>query len=215
MLSGNDLPGDANLDGRFDQSDILDVLQAGKYGTDQHAEWGEGDWTGDGKFDRSDIVAALQTAAYLRETPPTLNVVAEYAGIETFVDRIAEGTQWVEDGVLHLRNAQTLYFDDVTDVRLHGEAVIIANADVTLTDPPVNFYGSTWGEMRIEKDDGRWEGPWIGERTAEGHSYIWAFLDGEGAYDGLHAHATYVRETVDDAPFQIAGVILTSEEVSA
>lgn len=71
------LPGDANRDFSFDQLDIVQVLQAGKYLTGSSATWGEGDWdggpggypgeppTGDGIFDQKDVVAALQTGAYL------------------------------------------------------------------------------------------------------------------------------------------------------
>lgn len=59
-------PGDANRDLRFDQLDIVQVLQAGKYWTGEPATWREGDWNRDGLFDQTDIVAALQTANYLQ-----------------------------------------------------------------------------------------------------------------------------------------------------
>lgn len=71
------LPGDANLDHSFDQLDIVQVLQAGKYLTRQPATWGDGDWdggpsaypaappAGDGFFDQLDIRVALHTGAYL------------------------------------------------------------------------------------------------------------------------------------------------------
>ena len=69
--------GDANRDFTFDQLDIVQVLQAGKYLAGESATWGEGDWNagpggypgappaGDGLFDQLDIVAALQTGVYL------------------------------------------------------------------------------------------------------------------------------------------------------
>ena len=62
-LSGADL--------RFDQFDIVQVLQGGKYLTGEPATWGEGDWNGapggwpgnpplgDGRFDQLDLIAAL------------------------------------------------------------------------------------------------------------------------------------------------------------
>ena len=71
------LPGDADRDFAFDQLDIVQVLQTGKYLTGQSATWGEGDWNGgpggypgeppvgDSVFDQLDVVAALQTGAYL------------------------------------------------------------------------------------------------------------------------------------------------------
>ena len=58
------IPGDADLDGVFSQSDIVQVLQAGKYLTGQPTVWQEGDWTGDGVFNGMDIVSALQAGAY-------------------------------------------------------------------------------------------------------------------------------------------------------
>ena len=56
--------GDANHDGRFDQSDLVEVFQAGKYDSAQPAEWSEGDWNGDGQFDSSDLILAFQSGNY-------------------------------------------------------------------------------------------------------------------------------------------------------
>ena len=57
--------GDSNGDSRFDQLDLVEVLQGGKYQTGQPASFDEGDWYEDGVFDQLDIVAALQTGNYL------------------------------------------------------------------------------------------------------------------------------------------------------
>ena len=57
-------PGDANDDGVFDQQDLLQVQQAGKYLSGQPASPLEGDWTGDGLFNQLDIVYVLQRGAY-------------------------------------------------------------------------------------------------------------------------------------------------------
>ena len=59
------LLGDSNQDGRFDQLDLVEVLQGAKYQTGQPASFREGDWNADGVFDQSDLVAALQTGNYL------------------------------------------------------------------------------------------------------------------------------------------------------
>ena len=71
------MPGDANQDLTFDQLDLVEVLQAGKYLTGEPATWGEGDWNGapggspgnppagDGVYDQLDIVAAQRAAVYL------------------------------------------------------------------------------------------------------------------------------------------------------
>ena len=69
--------GDADQDYAFDQLDLVQVLQAGKYLSGTAATWGEGDWNGapggipgnppigDGVFNQEDIVAALQSGVYL------------------------------------------------------------------------------------------------------------------------------------------------------
>ena len=57
-------PGDSNMDGRFDQQDIIMVLQGGKYLADDSATFAEGDWNGDGVFNQLDIVAALRAGNY-------------------------------------------------------------------------------------------------------------------------------------------------------
>jgi hypothetical protein len=69
--------GDANQDLSFDQTDFIQVLQAGKYLTGQAASWGQGDWNGapggspgnpplgDGTFNQADVIAALSSGLYL------------------------------------------------------------------------------------------------------------------------------------------------------
>jgi hypothetical protein len=68
--------GDADMNLRFDQLDLLRVQQSGKYLTGQTATWGDGDWNGapggtvgnppagDGVFNQFDIVAAASPAHY-------------------------------------------------------------------------------------------------------------------------------------------------------
>ena len=64
LITAPRLPGDANGDGEFDRDDIVQVLQAGKFMTDEPASWEEGDWDGDGRFDQLDLIAALQENSY-------------------------------------------------------------------------------------------------------------------------------------------------------
>ncbi|MEZ6119974.1 MAG: FG-GAP-like repeat-containing protein [Pirellulaceae bacterium] len=61
--------GDANLDGRFDSSDLVAIFQAGEFedGTAGNSNWSEGDWNGDGEFDTSDLVWAFQFGVYVDE----------------------------------------------------------------------------------------------------------------------------------------------------
>jgi hypothetical protein len=61
-----DVPGDANRDGVFNSSDLVQVFQAGEYedGIQKNSTWEEGDWNGDSEFDTSDLVLAFQTGRY-------------------------------------------------------------------------------------------------------------------------------------------------------
>ena len=69
--------GDADMDLKFDQLDLVRVQIAAKYLTGQVATWGEGDWNGapggsvgnppagDNRFDQLDIIAGLNAGKYL------------------------------------------------------------------------------------------------------------------------------------------------------
>jgi hypothetical protein len=75
------IAGDSNGDGVFNQHDIVQVLQAGKYLTDQPASWSDGDWNRDGLFDQLDIVAALQSGKYAPgQVADAVDQVLEEAG---------------------------------------------------------------------------------------------------------------------------------------
>lgn len=67
-------PGDANLDGRFNSSDLVQVFGAGLYETEQPAHWQQGDWAGNGQFDSSDLVSAFSAGAYERESIPSIPI---------------------------------------------------------------------------------------------------------------------------------------------
>ena len=58
--------GDANLDGGFDDRDIVQVFVSGEYrdGLAQNSTWATGDWDGDGEFDERDLVAAFIDGGY-------------------------------------------------------------------------------------------------------------------------------------------------------
>jgi hypothetical protein len=58
--------GDANLDGRFDSSDLVKVFQANEYEDNVigNSTWSEGDWNGDRDATTSDLALAFQTGAF-------------------------------------------------------------------------------------------------------------------------------------------------------
>ena len=59
-------PGDANIDGVFNSTDLIDVLANGEYEDTvvSNSTWSEGDWNNDLEFDSGDLVAALATGGY-------------------------------------------------------------------------------------------------------------------------------------------------------
>ncbi len=58
--------GDADLDGKFDSTDLIKVFQGGEYedGVAANSGWGDGDWNGDAEFDSSDFITAFQAGGY-------------------------------------------------------------------------------------------------------------------------------------------------------
>ena len=63
------LAGDANLDGRFDASDLTTVFESGQYedGLVGNSTWATGDWTGDGEFTSADFIVAFRFGHYQLE----------------------------------------------------------------------------------------------------------------------------------------------------
>ncbi|MCA9166226.1 MAG: hypothetical protein KDB23_01100 [Planctomycetales bacterium] len=58
--------GDANFDGMFNSSDLVQVFVQGQYEDDivGNSRWQDGDWNGDHEFTSSDLVAAFQDGGY-------------------------------------------------------------------------------------------------------------------------------------------------------
>ncbi len=59
-------PGDANLDGRFDSSDLVTIFAQGQFEDNVagNSGWAEGDWNYDQEFDSADLVLGLQAGLY-------------------------------------------------------------------------------------------------------------------------------------------------------
>lgn len=66
--------GDANLDGVFDSTDLVEVFASGEYESGEPAGWAQGDWDGNGLFDSSDLVLAFADGGY--EQGPRASVAA-------------------------------------------------------------------------------------------------------------------------------------------
>ena len=71
--------GDANLDGVFDSTDLIQVFQTGEYQDEvaQNSGWADGDWNGDGDFNSGDIVLAFQGGGYENGVRPSVAAVPE------------------------------------------------------------------------------------------------------------------------------------------
>ncbi len=86
------IPGDANLDGVFDEQDVVAVMQIGEYEDDLpgNSTWEEGDWDGDGDFTTNDFVLAFQSGWYRATAVAATPATADRRG-PTVTDRRAPG----------------------------------------------------------------------------------------------------------------------------
>lgn len=102
--------GDADLDGTFDSSDLVQVFNAAKYdaistrhfGDSISATWDAGDWNFDGRFNSSDLVVAFQDGGYQQSPTDRLVTVPEpnlfVITLLSFVGVIGRKSHWI--GVL-------------------------------------------------------------------------------------------------------------------
>ncbi len=87
--------GDADLNGVFDSSDLVDVFQPGKFETESAATWEEGDWTGDLRFGTDDLVRAFQDGGFEEgPRPAALRAVPEPGGGLLWLLGMALGSRW-------------------------------------------------------------------------------------------------------------------------
>jgi glucose/arabinose dehydrogenase len=79
--------GDSNLDGLFDESDLVFTFQAGEYedGVPQNSSWSTGDWDGDQDFGTADLVAAFQDGGYRAGPRSAVQAVPEPSSLAMWV----------------------------------------------------------------------------------------------------------------------------------
>ncbi|MCA9172729.1 MAG: hypothetical protein KDB23_33950, partial [Planctomycetales bacterium] len=90
--------GDANLDGEFNSTDLVQVFQAGLYEQNVDATWAEGDWSSDHRFGSADLVLAFQDGGFELGPKPAVVSVPEpvwlpwcgYASVFCFAYRIRQ-----------------------------------------------------------------------------------------------------------------------------
>ena len=71
--------GDADLNGEFNSSDMVQVFAAGRYETADDAGWAQGDWDASGLFNSSDMVAAFVDGGYEKGLRTAVNAAPEPA----------------------------------------------------------------------------------------------------------------------------------------
>jgi hypothetical protein len=71
--------GDANLDGEFNSTDLVQVFQRGQYEDDVegNSTWDTGDWNADTEFNTTDMVVAFQEGGYERGLRAAVRTVPE------------------------------------------------------------------------------------------------------------------------------------------
>jgi hypothetical protein len=69
------VPGDANGDGRFDSSDLVQISKLGEYEDDiaGNSTKADGDFNGDGDFTTADLVFAFTEGSYSSGSVPSAN----------------------------------------------------------------------------------------------------------------------------------------------
>lgn len=75
--------GDANLDGEFNSSDLINAFQGGKYedSIEDNSTWSTGDWDADGDFTTGDLIVAFQDGGYEQGPLAGVAVVPEPGGV--------------------------------------------------------------------------------------------------------------------------------------
>jgi hypothetical protein len=84
-------PGDANIDGLFNSTDLVQVFQQGEYDDTVvgNSTWSDGDWNSDHEFDSGDLVAAFQTGKYEQAGAATSSVPEPSGSVSILIGAIA------------------------------------------------------------------------------------------------------------------------------
>ena len=126
------------------------------------------------------------TAAQGEPTP--MPAAVSVRGTSTLVGQVEAGVTTVEDGVVRTRGALLVTIERASDPRVEGQGLI--RLDIDAYPGPDGQPGAAqvrFGSMRLQSQDGGWEGRFAGRMTEDGFTQTY-WLDGDGAYEGL----TYV-----------------------
>jgi len=131
------------------------------------------------------VVGASAAVSAAAAELPADDVAVSVSGTSTLVGQLEPGTTSVEDDVVRTRGTVLVTVEESSDPRVSGRAII--RLDIDAYPGPGGVPGAAqvrYGEMRLENDDGAWEG-WFAGRF-NGSRFIQTYwLAGEGAYEGL------------------------------
>lgn len=130
-------------------------------------------------------VVGASGAVSAADEPPADDVAVSISGTSTLIGQLEPGTTSVEDDVVRTRGTVLVTVEESSDPRASGRGTI--RLDIDAYPGPGGVPGAAqvrYGEMRLENDDGAWEG-WFAGRF-NGSRFIQTYwLAGEGAYEGL------------------------------
>ena len=106
-----------------------------------------------------------------------------HIGLERYGDEV------IEDGIPRLRDNRTVSTAEMDDPRVSG------TYRLTQSGQNLGGLGPMWGTMRVENEDGAWEGPVSGYWT-DVDTYFSGCLAGESAYEGLTYCMRVAADTV-------------------
>lgn len=185
-------PGDANLDGVFDESDLIAVFTEGKFedGISKNAGWASGDWTCDMEFTTSDLVHAMTFGSFLRSKPEVIMVVLDDEDILLYDGNTGE------------------FFDVLLDEKYARGLALGPNGDVFTTITESDGNGRVTTLMRYDLD---------GELIATSAPFLGADLPKlQIGPDGALYVASFVEPRVDrydiqDGKLEFDGTILRDD----
>jgi hypothetical protein len=107
------------------------------------------------------------------------------SGTSTLVDQLDPGVTTIEDGVVRTRGAVLVTVEESSDPRVSGRATISLAVDAYPDeDGTPGLAQIRYGEMRLENEEGAWEGWFAGRLNDSGFLQTY-WLAGQGAYEGL------------------------------
>jgi hypothetical protein len=218
--------GDANLDGRFDSSDFVQVFQAGLYESEVtgNATWGTGDWNGDGNFSTSDLVFAFQAGGYQANLDATHAVPEPGAGSICLVGVLAlaawrRGRHVTRVRRMHVVDNAPSWCENVPRSRSLGAAWWVTIVLIAATGVGAHARETRW---RVTDSSGNWSDatnwtlgvPRVDDIAIISRNGIANVTDGNVVLDQLRVGHVSALDNPSNGTVRQAGGSLTPNNVS-